>query len=89
MNDQQRIIIDVEGGNSSERGDQSDETREALACFALAVSDIVILNIKADQLHSQAMGLNLLRTINRVARRIYPDRFEVNLAEATVGREGL
>jgi hypothetical protein len=51
MNDQQRIIIDVESGNSSERGDQSDETQEALACFALAVSDIVILNIKADQLH--------------------------------------
>jgi len=50
MNDQQRIIFDVEGGNSSERGDQSDETQEALACFALAVSDIVILNIKADQL---------------------------------------
>ena len=51
MNDQQRIIIDVEGSNSSERGDQSDETQEALACFALSVSDIVILNIKADQLH--------------------------------------
>jgi len=50
MKDQKRIIIDVEGSNSSERSNDSEETERALACFALVVSDILILNIKADQL---------------------------------------
>ena len=47
MRDQQRIIIDVEGSNSGERNELSEETEKQLACFALAVSDIVILNINA------------------------------------------
>jgi hypothetical protein len=60
MKDQQRIIIDVEGSNSSERKELSEETEKPLACFALAVSDIVILNIKAEQLFLQSSGLNLI-----------------------------
>ena len=48
MKDQKRIIIDVEGSNSSERKELSEETEKPLACFALAVSDLVILNIKAE-----------------------------------------
>ena len=51
MKDNKRIIFDVEGSNSSERAEKSEETEKALACFALVVSDVLILNIKTDQLH--------------------------------------
>ncbi len=60
MKDQQRIIIDVEGSNSGERNELSEETEKQLACFALAVSDLVILNIQAAQLFQQSSGLNLI-----------------------------
>jgi len=60
MEDQNRIIIDVEGSNSGERAELSAEAEKTLACFALTVSDLIILNIQASQLFLQSSGLYLI-----------------------------
>jgi len=60
MKDQKRIIIDVEGCDSGEWGELSAETEKLMACLALAVSDIVILNIKAGDAFYSKSGLNLI-----------------------------
>ena len=39
------VILDFEGCDSAERGDESEKTAKKLACFAYANSDILILNI--------------------------------------------
>jgi hypothetical protein len=50
-----------------------------MACFAIVVSDTLILNIKADELHHNRSGLNLITTMKEAAKRISDRKLECRL----------
>ncbi len=69
----------MEGSNSGERAELSNDTEKQLACFALAVSDLIILNIKADQLFQQSSGISLIKTMKEAAKKVSETKLQTKL----------
>jgi hypothetical protein len=71
--------MDLEGSNSGERAELAPDTEKSLACFALVASDLMIVNIKAEQLFLQSSGLNLILMIKEASKRVSNDKMDCRL----------
>ena len=57
------LLLDVEGSDSRERKESHVRTSRQLACFAMCLSDLVIVNIKTDEVSRDSAGLALISQI--------------------------
>ena len=48
--DKNLLVFDTEGNDSAERGDQSQIIENRTSLFALAIADVVLINIKYDDI---------------------------------------
>ncbi|TQD98651.1 hypothetical protein C1H46_015708 [Malus baccata] len=68
------IALDLEGSDSTVRGEDDTTFEKQIALFALAVSDILLINMWYNDIgREQASGKPLLKTIFQVMMRLFRD----------------
>ncbi|XP_019198340.1 PREDICTED: protein ROOT HAIR DEFECTIVE 3 homolog 1-like isoform X1 [Ipomoea nil] len=69
------LVMDIEGTDGKERGEDDTTFEKQSALFALAVSDIVLINIWCHDIgREQAANMPLLRTVFQVMMRLFTPR---------------
>ena len=63
LKDRDLLLLDVEGSDSRERKNSHVRASKQLACFAMCLSDLVIVNIKTDEVSRDSAGLVLIQQI--------------------------
>ena len=67
LKDRDLLLLDVEGSDSRERRDSHVRASKQLACFALSLSDVVIVNINTNEVSRDSAGLVLIQKIRESA----------------------